>query len=86
MSWISRQPRLTQIYAVVVSQLNDVGIFPGGAEVKAWIKQEIADHGITADAQEIATLLSGLLSEGAIKQADINTLMRRNNAQPIPRA
>jgi hypothetical protein len=64
-----------------VSQLNDVGVFPNGAEVKQWVRQEIADHDIKADSQEIATVLSGLLAEKAITQADINQLMKRNNAQ-----
>jgi hypothetical protein len=83
-AWITKQPRLTQIYAVVVAQLNDVGILPGGAEIKPWIRQEIADHEITADQKEIATVLSGLIAEKAITQSDVNTLMRRNHAKSIP--
>jgi hypothetical protein len=76
MAWISKKPRLTQTYCVVVAQLNDIGIRPGGAEIKPWIRQEIADHEITADPQEIAVILSGLLSEKAISQADIGRLKK----------
>ena len=86
MAWLPKKDRLTQLYCIVVSQLNDVGIRPAGAEIKPWIRQEIADHGIVADQAEIATVLSGLLAERAITQSDINTLMTRNNVQKIPGA
>lgn len=79
MAWIRKQPRLTQVFVYVVGQLNDIGIRPNGAEIKPWLRQEMTDEGITADSKEIATLLSGLLAEKAITQADLNRMMQ--NAQ-----
>jgi hypothetical protein len=77
MAWISRQPRLTQIYCFVVGELNDIGIKPGGNEIKPWIRQEMRDEGIEADKSEITTILTGLIQEKAITQADVNRLMTR---------
>jgi hypothetical protein len=76
MAWISKQPRLTQVYTYVVMQLNDVGIRPCGAVIKPWIRQEIEDHGIAATNEEIATVLTGLLKEKAITASDIEKVRR----------
>jgi hypothetical protein len=75
MAWLKHQPRLTQIYVYVVSQLNDIGIRPAGNEIKPWLRQEMIDEGITADQKEITTLLTGLIAEKAITQKDVNQLM-----------
>jgi hypothetical protein len=72
MGWLEKQPRYTKIFVYVTSQLNDIGIRPNGAEIKPWVKQEMLDLGITADHTEIAMILSGMLKEGAITQADID--------------
>ena len=71
MAWLTKQPRYTQIFVYVVSQLNDVGIRPNGAVIKPWLRQEMADEGITADPTEIAMILSGLLKEKALDPAEI---------------
>lgn len=81
MAWITKQPRFTQIYVYVACQLNDIGILPDGAQIKPWVRQELADAGITADQQEIACVLAGMFAEKAISQDDVNKLMAKNNAQ-----
>lgn len=75
MAWFKCQPRLTQLYCYVVSQLNDIGIKPGGNEIKPWIRQELIDEGFQADEKEISMILTGLIAEKAITQSDVNKLM-----------
>jgi len=79
MSWFTKQPQLTKAYVFVVSQLNDIGIKPAGNEIKPWVRQEMTDDGYEADQKTIATILTGLIAERAITQADVNKLMK--NAQ-----
>jgi hypothetical protein len=81
MAWITKQPRLTQIYVYVACQLNDIGIEPDGARIKPWVRQELEDAKIVADPTEIAMVLSGFLHEKAINQADIDKLMQ--NAKTV---
>lgn len=83
MAWITKQPRLTQIYCYVVGQLNDIGIKPGGNEIKPWIRQELRDESIEPDQSEIATILTGLIAEKVITQSDVNQLMKRAQVQRV---
>lgn len=78
MSWISSQPRLTQCYIFVTCQLNDIGIRPGGAVIKPWIREELNRYGIVADQKEIAVVLSGMLAERVLTQADIERVQKAN--------
>jgi hypothetical protein len=71
--WLSRQRRLTQIYCRVVADLNDNGIFPAGREVQRWIREQFSTiKEPTRD--EIANVLTALIQEKAITQADIDHL------------
>ena len=72
MGWFEKQPRYTKIFVFVTSQLNDIGIRSSGAEIKPWVKQELIDSGFTADKTEISMILTGMLKEGALTQADID--------------
>lgn len=77
-SWVSRQPRFKQIYCVVVSELNDIGIYPSGAEIKDWIRQEVKDDGVYVTETERQFMLAALLAERAITQEDINRFASRH--------
>jgi hypothetical protein len=71
--WLARQPRLTQLYCRVVADLNDNGIFPAGRAVQRWIRDQLSTvKEPTRD--ETATVLSALIQEKAITQADIDHL------------
>jgi hypothetical protein len=83
MPWFNKQPRLTQCYVYVVSQLNDIGIFPAGNVIKAWLRQEMLDQEFEPTTAEIATLLTGLIQEKAITQRDVNKLMERASAKKL---
>jgi hypothetical protein len=81
MPWFNKQPALTKGYVYVVSQLNDIGIRPGGNEIKPWVRQEMTDDGYEADQKTIATVLTGLLSEKAITQDHVDRLFK--NAKTV---
>jgi hypothetical protein len=77
-SWISRQRSLVRAYTVVVGELNDIGIYPNGAEIKEWIRQEIKDEKVEVTEEQRQMLLSALLAENAISQEDINRFASRH--------
>jgi hypothetical protein len=77
-SWISRQRTLQRVYCVVVGELNDIGIYPSGAEVKEWIRQEIKDDKVEVTEDQRQMLLAALLAENAITQEDINRFASRH--------
>jgi len=60
----------------VASQLNDIGIEPGGAVIKEHIRQDLRDMNVQPDPQEIALMLSGMIAEKALNQEDVNRLAR----------
>jgi len=64
MSWITTQKRLTKLYVFTTSALNDCGIFPDGAEIKPWIKEELGDIEPPPAQAEVDTVLASMWAEG----------------------
>lgn len=70
-NWLAQQPRTTQCYCYVLGQLNDAGISPEGRTLQPWIRAQLGT--ITApNRDEIAGILTALIAEKAITQAQIN--------------
>lgn len=64
MTWLSRQPRLTQCFVHTLAQLNYLGIRVNGSEVKPWLSEEADKLPKRPSRDEIATVIAGLLAEG----------------------
>jgi hypothetical protein len=64
MSWLIHQKRLTQCYVAACVALNDCGIRPDNAEIKPWIRDELAQVEPPITPVEIDTVLYGMHAEG----------------------
>ena len=64
MAWIDAQKRLTKIYIFTTAALNDCGIFPDGAEIKPWIREEIGDIEPAPAQEEVDTVLASMWADG----------------------
>lgn len=64
MSWLSTQPRLTQVYSYTVARLNDCGIMPDGAELKPWLREEVDKIEPVPTKFEVEMVLVGMVAEG----------------------
>jgi hypothetical protein len=82
-AWFTKQPNITKAYVYVACQLNDIGILPGGSEIKPWVRQEMTDSGYEASKSEISTILTGLIAEHAISQDDVNRLLKNAKVQRV---
>jgi hypothetical protein len=64
MSWLSAQPRLTQVYVFTTAKLNDCGIRPEGAVIKPWLREELEKIDPVPTKFECEMILVGMVSEG----------------------
>lgn len=70
MAWIQSRPRLEQVYCFTVAALNDCGIRPDGAVIKAWIRDQFGSIEPQPAKEECETVLVGLVTTGAKLQGD----------------
>jgi hypothetical protein len=63
-AWIKTQKRLAQCYIATAAALNDCGILPDGAEIKQWIRDELAQVDPPVTPVEVDTVLMGMWAEG----------------------
>ena len=64
MSWLSAQPRMTQVYVFVTHKLNSCGIRPDGAVIKPWLVEELDKVEPVPTKFECEMVLVGMVSEG----------------------
>lgn len=63
MAWLASQPRLTQVYVQTVAWLNDCRIRPNGAELKPWLREELAYVAPPVTSVEAGVVLVGMVVE-----------------------
>lgn len=63
MSWLSAQPRLTQVYTFVTHKLNACGIRPDGAVIKPWLIEELEKITPPPTKFECEMVLVGMVTE-----------------------
>lgn len=73
MSWLSAQPRLTQVYVFATAKLNDCGIRPDGAVIKPWLREELDKLNPVPDKFEVEMCLVGMVTEGVKFHGDTDS-------------
>lgn len=82
MAWVKSRPRIEQCYVFTVAALNDCGIMPDGAVIKAWIREELEHIDPAPTKVECEIVLVGLVAEGAKLIGD-KTSRARFEAHPL---
>jgi hypothetical protein len=73
MSWLSAQPRLTQVYTFTVAALNRCGIRPDNAVIKPWLLEELDKITPTPTKFECEMVLVGMVTEKVRFHGDENS-------------